>query len=192
LVSIERTQGFDPSIEDSYAHFKVNPFRKVDWDWNKDTDLITITINSSLNVQKCYFKYQFNPSQLHDLELISNTTSVFGLSDSGDYEGYLFFYVNELPEGRSVVKIHINYVEPLEMLLQGLPLIGVAGALIGVYYYLKKNEQIVEEIGEILSSKLKPFIDRLRQDEADWGEIQEFRIKDGKIEAKPAKKGGFK
>lgn len=188
LGSIERGEGFDPSVTDAYAHFKVDPFEKVDWNWNKDTDNITITINSSLAVEKAFFQVQFNPDQAHELELVSNDTNVFDLSDSGDYEGYLYFYTDVLPEGETVIKIHINYVEPHEMLIQGLPLIGVSAALIGVYYYIKQDEERVEEIGEYVSDKLKPFIDKLRKDEASWDEIQEFRIKDGKIEAKMEKK----
>ncbi|MBS3741868.1 MAG: hypothetical protein KGY74_07090 [Candidatus Cloacimonetes bacterium] len=177
--------GFDPGVTDSYIHFRTNPFKKVDWDWDEDTDNITITINSSLAVEKAYFQIQFNPSQAHELELISNTTSIFGLSDSGDYEGYLFFYVNELPEGETVIKIHINYTEPLEILLQGLPIFLIAAALIGVYYYLKKHEERVEKAGKYIDDKL---LSKLRSEEADWEEVQQFRIKNNKIQAKTEKK----
>lgn len=180
LVKFEG-DGFDPSITDSYIHFRTQPFTNVDWNWDKNNDMITITINTSIDVENCFFMYKFETGKAHDLELIRNNTNVFGLSDSGDYEGYLYFSSNLIEAGQTIIKIKIDYVTPLEMFVQGLLIFGIAAALIGAYYYLKKNEETRKELKRFVDKKI---VKKLEGDEAEYRDIESIKFEKGKIKGK--------
>ena len=167
--------GFDPSISDSYIHFTTEPFTTVDFDYTDD--IITITIVSALNVENVFFQVLFDPSGVHTLEILQNNTNIYGLSDSGDYEGYLVWYTDFLGAGTTIIKIYTNFATGGEFLIQSILPFIIGGALIGVYYYLKKNERVAKKLVQKIKG-LKVF-----QKKAEKKGLKELEIsiKDNKL-----------
>ena len=149
--------GFDKSVNNSYLHFTTKPFKTADW--NYENDIITITIESSLPVEKTFFKYGFNPSGVHDLKILESNVEINDLSDS-ETRDYLTFNCDFIPKGKTIIKIHVNFATPLEVFIQMLfPLLTVAG-FIGAYYYFKNNEAAAEKIQKFVSEKIIDKIEK--------------------------------
>jgi hypothetical protein len=71
-----------------------------------------------------------------------------------------------------VIKIKIDFVEPMEMLIQALPIIGIAGIGIAIFYYLKRNDTKREELKKYIDENL---LDKLEKGETDYQEIKEMK-----------------
>jgi len=161
--------GFDKLVNNSYLHFTAKPFRTADWNYENDT--ITITIESSLPVEKAFFKYAFNPSGVHDLEIIESNIEINDLSDS-EIPDYLTFNCDLIPKGKTIIRIHVNFATPLEVFIQMLfPLLTVAG-FIGAYYYFKNNEAAAEKIQKFVNEKI---IDKVEK-KLGKGGYEELRL----------------
>lgn len=171
--------GFDPDITDSYLYFRTSPFKSVDFEF--DGAMITITINCSIDVEKAYFMYAFDPSGVHNLGVYSsnNSISVQGLSDTGDFEGYLYFACEKIYSGITQIKIAVNFATPLEMILQSVIIFVIAGIAIAGYYYIKRNEEKVEKLSKKIGAKLKEKLSR-KKEEKGLKEIS-ISIKDDKL-----------
>ncbi len=172
--------GFDPEITDSYLHFTMKPFVYVDWEYKND--IITITINSTMDVDNAFFLYQFDPSGVHTLELQSSDITINDLSDSGDSDGYLTFNTPRVPKGITIITIEVNFATPLEMLIQSIIIFSVCGILIGVFYYLKSNEKARKKIIGFLDKKVLSKLNKARE-EKGVNEIV-LEIKNNKIHLK--------
>ena len=173
--------GFDPSITSSYLHFDTTPFTTVDFDFSEN--IITITIVSKFDVDNCVFMTTFDPSGVHTLSVLKSPLTINELSDSGDYEGYLRFWVSEIPEGTTIIKIKVNFTTPLELFLQSIILFAVSGAMIGTYYYFKRNEVAREKAKKWINQKIVKKLER-KEKEKGLKEVK-MEIKDGKIYIKP-------
>ncbi|KKL55623.1 hypothetical protein LCGC14_2253560, partial [marine sediment metagenome] len=176
--------GFDPEINDSYLHFTMKPFVSVDWEFENNT--ITITINSTMDVDNAYFIYEFDPSGVHTLNLLQSNITINELSDSGDSEGYLSFTTPRVLKGIIIIKIKVNFATPLEMLIQSIIIFAVCGVFIGVYYYLKSNEKTLKKVKGFIGKKV---LDKLKRKKEEKG-VNEvvLEIKNNKIYLKNKKK----
>ena len=169
--------GFDPEITDSYLHFTMKPF--VDVDWQYENDIITITINSTMEVENAFFLYQFDPSGVHTLELQSSNIKINDLSDQGDSKGYLTFNTPRVPKGITIIKIEVNFATPLEMLIQSIIIFSVCGIFIGVFYYLKSSESARTKIKGFLDKKVLSKLNKAREEKGVSEVVLE--IKNNKI-----------
>lgn len=171
--------GFDPDISDSYLYFRTSPFKSVDFEF--DGAMITITINCSIDVENAYFMYAFDPSGVHNLAVYSsnNSISLQGLTDSGDFEGYLYFACEKIYSGITQIKIAVNFATPVEMIIQSVIIFVIAGIAIAGYYYIKRNEEKVEKLSKKIGAKLKEKLSR-KKEEKGLKEIS-ISIKDDKL-----------
>ncbi|MGV9141351.1 MAG: hypothetical protein ACOC1X_00270, partial [Promethearchaeota archaeon] len=163
-------KGFDPKVNSSYLYFKTKPFSTVNFTYSNDNDTIEIVIYSEFDVNNSYFFHRFNDESNHELVILYNTTSITGLSDYGDYEGYLFFKCNNITEGYTVIVIYVDKAEGIEFWIQAIPILAIAGISVGVFYYLKFNEKALEKIKSFVSDKV---IDRLKRNE---GQLENVKI----------------
>lgn len=178
-------RGFDSSVKDSYLHFRATPFTTADWNYNENTNIITITIVSTLDVEKVSFEYYFDPSGVHDLELM-NATNDFTLYNLTDSEklGYLTFHSYEIHEGTTIITIHVNFSTPLEIFMNSIIIFIVGGGFIGAYYYLQKNEEVTQKIKKFVG----PKIDKIEQ-KFGKGDSDDLVIKKTKNEIRIEFKG---
>lgn len=175
------SSGFSPSVSNSYIHFTETPFKTVDYVFDEDAGLITITINASLTVQNCYFYTLFDPSGAHTLEILSasNGITVLDLTDTDDWDGYIYFHTEQLNAGITIIKITVNFATPAEMWIQAIILIIVGGLFVGIYYYLKNNEKKLEKVRNWVEEKVIDKISK-EKEEKGYSEIT-LRIEDNKI-----------
>lgn len=175
--------GFNPSINDSYLHLKTKPFTVVDWQF--DNEIITITIVNDLDVDNVYFEYDFNPSGSHTLEVLesnkSNNIEIRDLSDSGDHEGKLYFSSEKILAGKTVIKIHVNFATPLEILIQSILIFGSVGTFIGVYYYFKKNDEARQKVQKFVSKNIMERLEKMKKEKGKGFEKMELEFRDNKI-----------
>jgi len=168
--------GFNPQINNSYLHFSTKPFSLVELNFTGNE--ILITIESTLNVSFVYFRYSFNLEQEHTLSI--NNTDVYGLSDT---DGYLVFYLDNIEKGILYLKIEINYTTIFEIIITSIIIFSVAGAFIGIYYYLKRNEKVYDNITGFVK---KNVVDKLKKatDDKVVNDIEiEFQKKGIKIKS---------
>jgi len=178
LISISGN-GFDPSITDSYLHFSTSPFLNVDFEYDGAT--IKIIINCSLDVDNAYFLYAFDPSGVHNLAVSesNNSISLSGLTDIGDMEGYLYFACSKIYAGVTYIEISVNFVTPLEMVVQSIIIFVVAGIAIVGYYYVKNNDKKVQMATKRVSKKIMSKLKRKKKEEG-FKEVS-FKIKNDKL-----------
>ena len=162
----------------------MKPFENVDWQF--ESNIITITINSTMVVDNAYFIYQFDPSGVHSLNLLQSNITINDLSDSGDSEGFLSFTTPRVLKGITIIKIKVNFATPLEMLIQSIIIFAVCGLFIGLYYYLKNNEKTLKKVKGFIGKRV---LDKLKRKTEERG-VNEvvLEIKNNKIYLKNKKK----
>ena len=132
-------------------------------------------------MQNVYFFYNFDPSGAHTLSVLSssNDFEVLGLTDSGDWDGYLYFYSTEIKDGITIIEIYVNFATPAEMWVQAIFVFIVGGIIVGVYYYLKHNEKKLEKVRSFVQEKI---IDKISKEKEQKGYSElKIQIKDNKI-----------
>jgi len=175
LISISG-DGFDPAITTSFLHFTTKTFTEVDFDYNTEKTMITITINSTLKVDYCEFVWNFDVKQAHSLRIVQG--DITDLSDK-ILDGYIFFRIAEIPEGVTVIKIFVDITSPAEMLVNAIFIFSVAGGFIAVYYYAKHHEGQMKKLKEYFNKKVIQKLERKKkQQELDKITISQ---KDGKL-----------
>ena len=175
-----RVEGrFNPQVNTSYVHFSAKPFERVTM--SRTDNIITITINSTLPLNYPYFMADFSESQQHTLVQVSGP-SVIDMS-TRTYTGRLTFGLESLEAGLTIIEIEVRYVNPIELLVQGIVLFAVAGAVLAFFYKYQNDDKF----RGIVDDNLKKIENRLKRDEKEFKELQEIRLVDGKLEGKGKK-----
>jgi len=169
--------GFDPAITNSYLHFKVKPFVEVDFSYSETTNIITITINSTMNVDNCEFLYTFKIAQAHSLRIIQG--DIFDLDDK-ELEGYLLFRTERIGTGITTIKIYVDLVSWEEMLVSSIFMFSVVGGFIAAYYYIKHNEEKMAKVKGWFNKKVLEKLERKKK-EKEFEKIVLSQTKDGKF-----------
>lgn len=171
--------GFDSAVNNSYLYFTAEPFTTVDW--NYENDVITITIESELDVDNVFFKAPFDPSGVHDLELISATNdfNAYNISDT-ELDGRLTFHSFKVNSGITIIKINVNFATPLEVFLQSILIIVVIVSFIGIYYYFKNNEKKLKAIQQFIDKKVISKLENIKNEDKGLENVT-IEVKDGKF-----------
>lgn len=173
LILVEG-EGFDPSINDSWLFMKTKPFTLVNFTFKNE--LITIEIDSTLLVNYTYFLYLFIIEQTHTLN--SSDLYLSSLTDT-EISNYLYFERDFIPQGKTIIYISLNYTTIWEIIINSIIIFAIAGAFIGVYYYLKRNEKAKDKISDWVNEKV---VKKLEKDKDEKGfESVELSVKENKI-----------